>query len=827
MTKSRWMVIGIFLTLSATQAGAVLLMEVDFSRPIWRELLPQQRGRITVSGDTAVLFPGSSIGTAILPYNAGQKITVSVESKCRGVKPGRNGWDVCWATITGYGADSKDICHQDIILVGGDQPWKNYGGTYDFNDQVKFFRVDLTNSGSAGTVWYKNLSISIKDIDNPEEMIGDAGFEGTLNADHWYFVQNGKDWDNLDTWKTGSEAKHDGKHFVVGPRGLHLNGPATVVSKAFPYHGEKLYLSAWMRSKNIKCGKTGWSGAGIQFVGLDAAGKQFCHHDLDILFDTKPWRYCTAEYTFPAAVKSVQVWIRQFDGATGESWFDEVRLARAPLGVQKPFDAEKANVSVDVASPGDVVKHRVWAGVDTGVSLGWWKLDDVRQTMPFLVKAGFELIRNHEYVNGAGIYPRDDENGNPVYDWTAFDSIHDLYKKSGIVPIVTLETTPEALDKPGVRRPNYCNIGAPKDMVKWGKMVEAIFEHVIERYGKEYAEQWLWEIWNEPCLPSGYYNGSLEEFLAVAEQTYLAADRVEKKHGVDLKMGLTSGGASEIEEPLLQLLQKKGMLGMVDHYSRHIYAGGQSSIRMFEEPLYHVRDYEKRYPGLKFRQIGCTEWNCNSMESALFQQPWNAAFVVKAVRLMLDANLDYATYFGLSDHPEIIPPTAPLFLDGPMGLFTRNNFPIPKPAYNGFVFLNELKGGRRVKLTSSNDPIDGVAVLMPDGAIRIVLANYDEDTARQPYETNVYLQLQGLPDAKYTCTRLWAADEKNGNTYGVWLAMGKPAYTDDDAKRKLQQAIQHGVLAPPEIQPGPDGTVELKVVVPSPGIRFLEIRPGK
>jgi beta-xylosidase len=162
-----------------------------------------------------------------------------------------------------------------------------------------------------------------------------------------------------------------------------------------------------------------------------------------------------------------------------------------------------------------------------------------------------------------------------------------------------------------------------------------------------------------------------------------------------------------------------------------------------------------------------------------------------------------------------------------MGLFTRNDIPIPKPSLNAFVFLKELKGGRRLNLTSSNDPIDGLAVLMPDGAIRLVLTNYDEDLSRQPYRTDVLLQLRGVPKAQYVCTRHWAADEKNGNTYGAWEIMGKPAYTDADAKRKLQQAIQYGKLAPPDVQSGPDNSLELNLTVPSPGIRFLELRPKR
>ncbi|NLX05379.1 MAG: hypothetical protein GXY33_09565 [Phycisphaerae bacterium] len=653
-----------------------------------------------------------------------------------------------------------------------------------------------------------------------EEMIGDSGFEGTLNADHWYFAQDGTDWDGFKAWKETSEAAADDRIKTEGKRSLRMTGPATVVSKAFPYNGEKLILSGWIRTQDIK--GSGWCGAGIQFVGLDADGKHFCHHDLWIGFGTNDWRHHRAEHSFPAAVKKVQVWIRIFDTATGTAWFDDVRLQRIPIGTVRPFDPTQATVTIDAGKPGEPIRHRVWAGVDAAFAC-WLVRPDVQEMLPWLQRAGFEMIRIHEISNGLEIYPCDDDSGNPVYNWERFDLVFDALLKHGLRPNITLETTPQALDRPGTKRPNFQNTDPPRDMAQWGRYVEAIFDHAVGRYGKDEVQKWFWEIWNEPCFPSGYYTGTRDELVEIMDRCYLAAERIEEKYDMNLMMGLTSSGDRSGEEAFLKRLSQMGRLGQVDHYSQHYYAGGSSSLRMFQEAIPALWDFEKQFSGLKFKQVGCTEWNCNSRQSPLFDMPWNASFAVKTVRIMLDEGLDYATYFGLVDHPEIpLPP--PLFVPGgAMGMFTRFANPVPKPVYNAFVFLNELKGGRRLGFESSNDPIDGLAVVMPDGSVRIILANFDEDTSRQPYQTKVTVAVGGLDGGDYRCTRHWAADETHGNTCGKWAEMGKPNVDDEKAKLQVAEEIKNIAIEPATVV-RENGEVTLVLDVPSPGIRFVELR---
>ena len=244
--------------------------------------------------------------------------------------------------------------------------------------------------------------------------------------------------------------------------------------------------------------------------------------------------------------------------------------------------------------------------------------------------------------------------------------------------------------------------------------------------------------------------------------------------------------------------------------------------------------FKKLVPGIKDYPIGCTEWNSTGMFDPRPNTAWNTAMAVKMVKLFLDEKLDYATYFDLVDHPEC-PVTQPQVLfPCEFGLFTRPNDgngktypPIPKPVYNAFIFLNELKGGKRLPLKSSNDPVNGIAVAMPDGAIRMVLTSYDEDLERQPYVTNVTIEVKGLPSqVNYRCTRLWAADERYGNSYGKWLELGKTSFADVKANKKIMAASKYGALTPPVLSVK-GATVNLSLPLPGPGIRLLELKPDK
>jgi beta-xylosidase len=800
-------------------AGEKPLVDVNFNRFTWTELLKKDYGPTSsvVSG-ALQLASGTVFRTLKLPYRPGQIVTIEVEAKCQNVVQGNADYMVGWATLSGYDASQVGMGHLDVLQIRGTTDWATYTIEGSFNEQARFITIDLTHQGSAGTVWYRNLKVWIRDWQT-QELIEDSGFEGQLGVDTWYYKQSGTDWNGLTLWGTTGTIAYDTSVVVTGTNALKMTGTRTMVSKEFSYNGETLILSGWLRSTSL----IGSNGGGIQLVGLDEWGNYVTHENLKIITGTNAWKFYTLEKTFPESVKKVQVWLRKCVNTTGTIWFDEVRLERMeeePL----PFDKDNATITVDVSSPGEVINHDAWAGID--VLYCWWLLrPDVQNTLPYLQQAGFKYIRFREISNGLNLYDTDDAYGNPVYNWTKFDQLCDLLVGTyNFIPVITIETTPPALDRPGTRVYGWTNPTAPADFTKWGAYIEAIFEHVVQRYGTTEAQKWLWEIWNEPCLPStaGYYVGTTEDFVALAEQVYLAAERVEQRHNINLKIGLTSGGLGE--QYILNRLQTLGKLSWVDHHTGHYYAGASSSIKQVPDWINELDEYKTLYPGMNDYLIGCTEWNCTAMQSQLLDLPWNATLAFKMAKTFVDRGLDYSTFFALADHPELYSLPPALFISGgSQGMFTRGDNPVAKPVYNAFVFLNELRGGQRLTLTTTNDPIDGMATLKPDGSIAIVLASYDEDTSRQPYTTQVAVTLQGV-QGTYKCTRLWAADEEYGNSYGAWLELGSPDVNDATATPILIERSKYAPLDPIAVTSG-NGTVQFVVNIPGPGIRFIEITP--
>ena len=250
-------------------------------------------------------------------------------------------------------------------------------------------------------------------------------------------------------------------------------------------------------------------------------------------------------------------------------------------------------------------------------------------------------------------------------------------------------------------------------------------------------------------------------------------------------------------------------------------------------PLIHeLQEQGSRY-GETHYESGCTEWNATAMQSSIFDLPWNAALAVKTVILYLDNGLDYATFFAMVGHPEMPRPPG-LFTDnGCMGLLTRTNDyrqggfgtlkPVPKPVYNAFLMLNFLKNGHRLPVQREAEPVDALAVLMPDGAIRVVLANYDEDIGRQPYATLTTLRVNTPDGRTRRCTRLLRADEDHGNAHGEWVRMGRPGEDDREAMDRIIEKALATDETPPETAPWEKG-FQVTLPMPSPGIAFLEFR---
>lgn len=808
---------------------------LDFGSADWEELTSERWGKLHVENGILAMVPDSGLRTALLPICEGENIKVEFSASCKGLK-GKD-YRVGWCTVSYFDAAKQPVGHADTLQMREDTPWRNVSIKIAPPGRCAYFRADFTHSGTAGMAYYRDIRLFLND-NIATELIGDSDFNDQLGVNSWFFRRTGRDWDGFAYWRENASAEPDFVHRVSGSRSLRLTGgAATLVSGEFPYNGERLIVSGWLRSADMKRGRTSWAGAGVQLAGLDEKGMPVIHQDLCIRVDDKPWQYYSQRLSFPAAVKKVQVFIRFFDTASGRLWVDGLRLRSIPRGAVLPFEPKANTLTVDAGAPEPKpINYRTWAGIDA-LFAGWLLSPNFRQYLPYLKAAGIEMIRFREICNGLGMYPGEDKDGKPVYNFKRFDELFDLLTREGFVPNITIGTTPPALSRPG--KANWCNPSAPCDFGKWGAFIEAMFTHAVQRYGVKEVNRWYWEIWNEPVLPSthGDYVGSAEDFVNMATEIYLAKERVDAKYGTCLRMGATSGGqAGASDEYLFAKLQQLGKLNLIVHRSVHCYAGISNSIRSIAGVGESIRKLGKQFKGTPEYETGVTEWNGTAMSSPYTDKPWNAAMAVKMVGIFLDAGLDYSTFFALAGHPEIPQGTDPFRKGGDLAMFTRpfeaghpeygTLVTIPKPVYNAFLMLNELKGGRRLPVKRSAEPVDAIAVRKTDGTLLVLLAGYDEDTARQPYVTRTTLRIAGTPGIRYRAARLLACDDEHGNSYGEWEKRGRPGIDNRDALKTLVAASVPAALKVPEVSYR-DGVAIVTLDVPSPGIRLLELVPEK
>ena len=729
-----------------------------------------------------------------------------------------------------YGLTTHKIIKSVPVFSNAGNKLKHFSKIIDLKAYGPLFRIKF-GKAKTGSIYFKNLKIS-QNFSNKDfiSLTGDSGFEGRLGADHWFINSKGKDWDGIELHKKENSCQVDTSFPVSGKKCLKIVNVGTAKSHRFAYKGEKLLISGWIKTDNIKIGKKSWEMAGIQIIGYNSKGIGVTHTDLRLVHGTSPWTFYTREIRFPKTVKYVSVWCRVFGSATGTAWFDEVSLLRKPqIGTVKPFNGEKATVFINSLKPESKKICPVWTGID-GLYTNWlvgmpyWE-----ERLKRLQEAGFKYLRCRGII-ALNTYDFDDKFGNPVYDWTKFDRFFDvLVKKYKFKMFPTLSPTPLALlrkDKKAAWGGKWNN-SAPSDYSKYKQFIKALVERCIKRYGKENVSQWKWEFWNEPHTTG---EGDLhitqpgEEYAPAClmyEKVLDAFTELEQEYKMDLQLSITSGGY-ECDEIILDYLKMEcpQKIKNIDALSIHRYAGACSPLQVVAEDggkLKARAEHYKLRPNTKF---WCTEWNASSMVNTLMDQSFAAALAPRFIKIFLDKNFDMTTVFSQNDYPYGF--KRPLFC-GDTGLMTRTG--IPKPIYNAFCFLKHLENGFRLPVNSSNEPVDGLAVKMPDGNIRIVLFSFDEDNSQADYTSKVTLSIKAAQKLKII--KYYLVDKNHGNAYTKWLELGKPSAKEPAAGKKLIEASKYKIFKSFPVAKYKDNVSTFTIPMPKYSVIYIELSTEK
>jgi xylan 1,4-beta-xylosidase len=379
----------------------------------------------------------------------------------------------------------------------------------------------------------------------------------------------------------------------------------------------------------------------------------------------------------------------------------------------------------------------------------------------------------------------------------------------------------------------------PEGYRKWQRIIHDLVQHCNEKWGDD-IHNWYFEVWNEPDA-SGYFKGTLEEYLKIYDHTVAGAIAADPK----IRVGGPGGAGPKWCGPLLQhcrsgmndATRQKGC--RIDFLSWHIYTVGVG-IPVFDNlrlECEQVRSAMKDFPEYKNIPTLITEWGCASSPHLVHCRPYDAAFRTMAVREFMDQGITLALPFCLGEGP----PHAHEGIMNGLAMFTKTT--IPKPSFRAFELLHRMVG-RRMACDSSNDPVGGLACLSEDKTKAwVILYNliekYDSRETRDfqhaeggapranPYDTTVTIELKGLPSASAEGRSASGGDWKCRSTsiapgecdpYLVWKDMGSPEKLTDAQRAALLRASE---LPAPQPRPVQGNTIT--ITMPGFSVMLLEL----
>ena len=434
----------------------------------------------------------------------------------------------------------------------------------------------------------------------------------------------------------------------------------------------------------------------------------------------------------------------------------------------------------------------------------------------------------------------EDEQGRPVYDWTVIDQIFDTYIERGMKPLAQIGFMPKALSskpepyrhfwKPGIKYDEIYTGWAypPNDYEKFAELVFQWVKHSIDRYGKEEVESWYWELWNEPNI--GYWQGTTEEYIKLYDYSADAVKRALPSAKIGGPEG-TGPGWDKAAEFLTTFLDhvkdgtnyatgKKG--SPLDFITFHAKGSPKVVDGMVQMNMgAQLNDIEKgfeivaSYPEFKNLPIiigesdpeGCAacseaDYPHNAYRNGTMYSSYTAASFARKYALADEygVNLLGAVTWGFEFEDQA-------WFAGFRDMATNG---VNKPVLNVFRMFGMMKGNRvEVSGDLAYDPnsiiesgvrgertdINALATIDKNSA-SIMLWNYHDNNTKIGNPTAVTVKLKGLENESVLLEH-FIIDQKNSNSYSLWLKMGSPQNPTDDQVAQLEEAGQLKLASSP------------------------------
>ena len=460
----------------------------------------------------------------------------------------------------------------------------------------------------------------------------------------------------------------------------------------------------------------------------------------------------------------------------------------------------------------------------------------------------------------------EDAAGNPRYDWTIFDRIFDTYVQAPAKPFVEIGFMPEALSMspepyhvPWVLgQPNKEYAAGwsypPKDFAKWGELVYQLARHCAERYGKEEAESWFWEVWNEPDI--FYWHGTQEEYNELYDYAAAAVKRALPKARVGGPA--TTGPASEKAAQYLRAFlthcaegknyatgNAGAPLDFVSYHAKgspqvvngHVRMGIARNLQDVDAGLKVLAEFEQ------FRKLPVflTESDpegCGACAAKFYPQnayrngPLYAAYTAAAMKAVMELGdrnksdiegmLTWAFEFEDQD-----------YFAGFRTLATNG---VDKPILNFFRMAGMLHGDGVEAMSSGAVPLEtmmaegvrgradvDVLAARNERGISILIWNYQDDDVAGP-GAEIALKVEGVPvTARSVSMRHYRIDANHSNAYAAWKEMGSPQDVTPAQQRQLEAAGQLQLLGSTSSLPNESGKFAAQFDLPRQSVSLVRL----
>ena len=397
----------------------------------------------------------------------------------------------------------------------------------------------------------------------------------------------------------------------------------------------------------------------------------------------------------------------------------------------------------------------------------------------------FRYVRFHNILHDeVGVYDEDDQ-GNPVYNFSYVDQIYDGLLQNGVRPFVEISFMPKKLALRQDVHPFWYKqiVSPPKDYKKWDDLMRAFAQHLVDRYGLDEVAQWYFEVWNEPNID--FWSGEPKQ--ATYFELYDHTARALKAVSPRLRVGGPASSSAHWVDEFIQHAAAENV--PTDFISSHSYGddtvedlfGTQEDIPMDRRVCLSIKKVHDQIaasarPGLP---LMWTEWNVPSFG------PLNArdtsyvgAALADDIR-QCDGLVNMMSFWTFSDVFEEGGPGREPF-GGSFGLMALGG--IKKPSYSAFALLHNL-GEERI----TQDTPNVLVTRRRDGMLVIAAWNLVDPDQKGP-SRSVDFEIRGVPpDSPVRVTR---ADDEHGNTLAAYKSMGSPQYPTRTQVRELNRVAE-------------------------------------